>query len=66
VLTNQENALLAMAGILRRISSKMKSRFFQGAPVAAVDTFLVFRVMVVCFVADRAFQAILGADGLDQ
>ncbi len=31
-----------MAGTIRRLSSKMKSRFFQGIPVAAFDTFLVF------------------------
>ncbi|PMD22783.1 HET-domain-containing protein [Hyaloscypha hepaticicola] len=43
VLTNQQDALLAMAGIIRRLSSKMQSRFFQGIPVAAFDTFLVFQ-----------------------
>jgi hypothetical protein len=42
LLTNQGDALLAMAGIIRRLSSKMGSRFFQGIPVAAFDTFLVF------------------------
>lgn len=41
-LTNQSDALLAMAGIIRRLSSKMKCRFFQGVPTAAFDTFMVF------------------------
>jgi len=41
-LTNQGDALLAMAGIIRRLSIEMKSSFFQGIPVAAFNTFLVF------------------------
>ncbi|KAH6699737.1 heterokaryon incompatibility protein-domain-containing protein [Leptodontidium sp. MPI-SDFR-AT-0119] len=41
-LTNQADTLLAMAGIIRRLSSKMRSRFFQGVPAAAFDTFMIF------------------------
>ncbi len=65
-LTNQGDALLAMAGIIRRLSIEMKSSFFQGIPVAAFDTFLVSTAIIVCFVAEWAFQVILGVDGLDQ
>lgn len=41
-LTNQADTLLAMAGIVRRLSSKMRSRFFQGLPAASFDTFMIF------------------------
>lgn len=42
ILTNQDDALLAMAGMIRRFSIKMKSRFFQGIPAAAFDMFIPF------------------------
>ncbi|KAH9215479.1 heterokaryon incompatibility protein-domain-containing protein [Leptodontidium sp. 2 PMI_412] len=41
-LTNQADTLLVMAGIIRRLSSKMRSRFSQGVPAAAFDTFMIF------------------------
>jgi len=41
-LTNQADALFAMAGITRRLSNKMRCRFFQGAPAAAFDMFMIF------------------------
>jgi hypothetical protein len=42
VFTNQEDTLFAIAGISRRISIKMKCKFFQGLPTCAFDIFLLF------------------------
>jgi hypothetical protein len=42
VLSDQADALLAMAGIIRRLSDKMMCRFFQGIPTAVWDSFMVF------------------------
>jgi hypothetical protein len=42
-LTNQADALYATTGIIRRISIKMKCRFFEGMATAALDTFMIFR-----------------------
>jgi len=42
-LTNQQDALRAMAGIIRRFSGKMKCRFLEGLPTAAFDMFILFR-----------------------
>ena len=41
-LSDQNDTLLAMAGIIRRISQEMKCRFFQGMPTAAFDLFVSF------------------------
>lgn len=41
-LTNQSDALRAMAGIIRRFTESMKCRFFQGLPTALFDIFLMF------------------------
>ena len=41
-LSEQNDALLAMAGIARRVSQKMKCSFFQGVPTAAFDAFVAF------------------------
>ena len=42
-LTNQQDALQAMAGIIRRLSGKMKCRFLEGLPTAIFDIFILFR-----------------------
>ncbi|KAF5532526.1 hypothetical protein FMEXI_12326 [Fusarium mexicanum] len=42
VLTNQNDASRAMAGITRRLSELMKCSFFQGIPTAIFDLFIVF------------------------
>jgi hypothetical protein len=42
-LTNQGDALRAMAGIIRRLSEKVKYRFFEGLPTAVLDAFLIFK-----------------------
>ncbi|KAK0620763.1 heterokaryon incompatibility protein-domain-containing protein [Immersiella caudata] len=41
-LTNQEDAIHAMAGILRRFSEKLRCSFFQGMPTAAFDSAVLF------------------------
>ncbi|KAH9209037.1 heterokaryon incompatibility protein-domain-containing protein [Leptodontidium sp. 2 PMI_412] len=43
VLTNQEDALRAMAGVIRRFTEVMKCRFFEGLPTVLFDVFLLFR-----------------------
>ncbi|KAF5571126.1 hypothetical protein FPHYL_642 [Fusarium phyllophilum] len=42
VLTNQNDASRAMAGITRRIAERMKCDFFQGLPAAMFDLFITF------------------------
>ncbi|KAH6667886.1 heterokaryon incompatibility protein-domain-containing protein [Halenospora varia] len=42
-LTDQGDALLAMTGIIRRISDKMKCTFLQGIPTAVFDQFMLFQ-----------------------
>jgi hypothetical protein len=42
-LTNQGDALRTMAGIIRRLSEKVKYRFFEGLPTAVLDAFLIFK-----------------------
>ncbi|KAK3303885.1 heterokaryon incompatibility protein-domain-containing protein [Chaetomium strumarium] len=42
-LTYQGDVLNAMAGIMRRVSHKMKCRFLEGLPTASLDLFLLFR-----------------------
>jgi hypothetical protein len=41
-LTNQNDALRAMAGIMRRFSENLHYPFFEGLPSAAVDGFILF------------------------
>ncbi|KAI0550583.1 HET-domain-containing protein [Xylaria curta] len=41
-LTNQEDALNAMRGIIQRMSRRMKCRFFEGLPTASFDYFIIF------------------------
>ncbi|KAJ4263510.1 hypothetical protein NW762_006329 [Fusarium torreyae] len=43
VLTNQNDALRAMAGITRRFAETMKCHFFQGLPTVMFDRFIQFR-----------------------
>lgn len=43
ILTYQSDALNAMAGIIRRLSHRMKCRFLEGLPTAAFDLFLLFK-----------------------
>ncbi|KAL2692455.1 hypothetical protein Neosp_002864 [[Neocosmospora] mangrovei] len=43
VLTDQNDVLRAMAGIIRRISDKTNLGFFQGLPTGALDCFVIFR-----------------------
>ncbi|KAM0549939.1 hypothetical protein ACHAPJ_009186 [Fusarium lateritium] len=43
VLTNQNDALRAMAGIIRRFVEAMRCHFFQGLPTAMFDRFIIFR-----------------------
>ncbi|KAF4627631.1 hypothetical protein G7Y89_g10524 [Cudoniella acicularis] len=42
-ITNQSDALRALAGIIRRLSNRMKCSFFQGLPTASFDMLLIFR-----------------------
>lgn len=42
-LTEQNDVLRAMAGIIRRLSERLKYRFFEGLPTAALDMFVLFR-----------------------
>ncbi|KAF5631511.1 hypothetical protein F25303_9670 [Fusarium sp. NRRL 25303] len=42
VLTNPNDTLRAMAGIIRRIAERMKCTFFQGLPTAMFDKFITF------------------------
>ncbi|KAF5965910.1 hypothetical protein FBULB1_11988 [Fusarium bulbicola] len=42
VLTNQNDASRAMAGITRRLLERMKCNFFQGLPTATFDLIIVF------------------------
>ena len=41
-LTNQSDVLRAMAGIIRRISSKFRYRMLEGLPTGAFDYFILF------------------------
>lgn len=41
-LTNQNDALRAMAGIIRRFTEAMKCRFLGGLPTASFDRFIIF------------------------
>ncbi|KAM0426344.1 hypothetical protein ACHAPT_008385 [Fusarium lateritium] len=41
-LTNQDDALRAMAGIIRRVSDRVKYPFIQGLPTGALDCFIIF------------------------
>jgi hypothetical protein len=41
-LTDQDDALRAMAGIMRRFSENLRYPFFEGLPSAAVDAFVLF------------------------
>ncbi|KAK1753807.1 HET-domain-containing protein [Echria macrotheca] len=41
-LTNQNDALSAMSGIIRRFSVAMRSRIFEGLPCCALDAFVLF------------------------
>ncbi|KAF4617082.1 hypothetical protein G7Y89_g15067 [Cudoniella acicularis] len=41
-LTNQNDILRAMAGIIRKLSKKLGYRFFEGIPVGAFDFFVMF------------------------
>ncbi|KAH7324569.1 heterokaryon incompatibility protein-domain-containing protein [Stachybotrys elegans] len=43
LLTNEGDVLMAMAGIIRRVSEMVKYRFFQGLPPAALDAFITFQ-----------------------
>ena len=63
VLSNQNDALLAMAGIARRVSQKMKCSFFQGVPTAAFDVFIPFLHKTLSFDDGTNFQAIHGLVG---
>ncbi|KAF5676341.1 hypothetical protein FDENT_9510 [Fusarium denticulatum] len=47
-LTNQNDVLRAMAGIIRRFSVKMNYRFIQGLPIEALDAFILFQGRGVC------------------
>lgn len=40
--SDQNDALLAVAGISRRISQRMRCSFFQGCPIVAFDAFIAF------------------------
>ncbi|RDL32964.1 uncharacterized protein BP5553_08403 [Venustampulla echinocandica] len=42
-LTNPNDILRALAGIIRRLSERAKCRFFEGIPTAAFDAFIVFK-----------------------
>ena len=42
-LTNQDDVLRALAGMIRRFSERVKHRFFEGMPTAAFDAFIIFR-----------------------
>ncbi|KAF5718556.1 hypothetical protein FMUND_5137 [Fusarium mundagurra] len=42
VLTNQNDTLRGMAGIIRRFAELMKCKFFQGLPTAMFDLFIIF------------------------
>ncbi|KAH8678274.1 heterokaryon incompatibility protein-domain-containing protein [Xylariales sp. PMI_506] len=42
-LTNQSDALRALAGITRRFTASMKCRFLQGLPTAMFDCFILFQ-----------------------
>ncbi|KAM5343593.1 hypothetical protein ACJ41O_012130 [Fusarium nematophilum] len=41
-LTDQTDVLRAMAGIIRRVSEKVKYRFIQGLPTGDLDAFVIF------------------------
>jgi hypothetical protein len=41
-LTNQEDVLNAMGGIIQRLSRRMKCRFFEGLPTAMFDLIILF------------------------
>jgi len=41
-LTNQGDVLRAIEGIIRRFSERVKCRFFEGMPTAALDAFITF------------------------
>ncbi|KAH7128140.1 heterokaryon incompatibility protein-domain-containing protein [Dendryphion nanum] len=42
-LTNQDDVLRAMEGTIRRFSEKIKCRFLEGLPTAALDAFITFQ-----------------------
>lgn len=42
-LTNEGDALHAMAGIIRRFSERLSYQFLQGLPVGALEAFLMFQ-----------------------
>ncbi|KAJ4317165.1 hypothetical protein N0V84_007469 [Fusarium piperis] len=44
-LTDQNDVMRAMAGVIRRVSEKTKSRFIQGLPTAAWDSFITFTAL---------------------
>jgi len=43
VLSDQKDAEAAMAGIVRRVSEKGHTEFFQGLPMSVLDVFLLFK-----------------------
>lgn len=43
VLSNQDDVLRALAGIIRRLSERAKHTFFQGLPTGSLDAFILFR-----------------------
>ncbi|CCT76122.1 related to tol protein [Fusarium fujikuroi IMI 58289] len=47
-LTNPNDALRAMAGIIRRFSAKMNYRFIEGLPTQVLDAFIVFQSRGSC------------------
>ncbi|KAF5988713.1 hypothetical protein FBULB1_1321 [Fusarium bulbicola] len=47
-LTNQNDVLRAMAGIIRRFSVNMNYRFIQGLPTEALDVFILFETRGSC------------------
>jgi hypothetical protein len=61
LLTDQDDALRAMTGIVRRFTKAMGCKFFEGLPTALFDIFLLFKAPYCA--DDLHFPAIAGQAG---
>ncbi|KAI3319243.1 HET-domain-containing protein [Xylariaceae sp. AK1471] len=56
-LTNQQDTLNAMGGIIQRLSRRMKCRFLEGLPTASFDLMIPFRCFLTVLHRRRGFPS---------
>ena len=64
-LSNQSDALDAMAGVISRFSYSMRCRFLQGIPTATFDLFLLFTTNGSSLRRRQGFPSYSWLDGLE-